>query len=67
MSRASEMLASDAQWSYVKRLMREAFAKGYNNTPNLDVHHRPTYYTIEQASADIKRLLEAKQKGWGKG
>ena len=58
------ILATDAQWSYVRRLMNEAFAHLYKDTPNIDVHHRPTYYTKEQASADITRLLAAKKNGW---
>lgn len=57
-------LATDAQWAYVRRLMHEAFAKSYSNTPNIDVHHAPTYYTKIQASADINRLLAAKSRGW---
>jgi hypothetical protein len=46
--------------------MNEAFINLYHDTPNIDVHHMPTYYTKEQASADIKRLLYAKAKGWKK-
>ncbi len=57
-------LASDASWAYVRRLMNEAFAHLYKDTPNIDVHHRPTYYMQSDASADIKRLLAAKARGW---
>jgi len=57
-------LASDAQWAYVRRLMNEAFCHLYRNTPNIDTHHRPAYYTMSQASEDIKRLLAAKSRGW---
>ena len=58
------MRATDAQWSYIRRLLREAFAHLYEGGPNLDEHHMPTNYTRDQASADIKRLLEAKGRGW---
>jgi hypothetical protein len=61
-----QILATDVQWAYVKQLMNEAFINLYHDTPNIDVHHMPTYYTKEQASADIKRLLYAKAKGWKK-
>lgn len=64
MRRAEAILATDAQWSYVRRLMNEGFARLCKSLPNLDVHHMPTYYTKEQASADIKRLLELKAGGW---
>jgi hypothetical protein len=57
-------LATDAQWSYVRRLMNEAFSRHYDNTPNIDVHHMPRNYTKAQASADISRLLAAKARGW---
>lgn len=62
--RIEATLATDAQWAYVRRLMNEAFVHHCANTPNIDVHHQPTHYTKEQASADIKRLLEAKARGW---
>jgi hypothetical protein len=44
--------------------MNEAFANLCKDTPNVDVHHRPTYYTKQQASADIQQLLAAKARGW---
>ncbi len=59
-----ERLASDQQWAYVRTLMNQAFSHHYENVPNIDTHHRPTYYMTTQASADIKRLLEAKSRGW---
>jgi hypothetical protein len=62
--RALSTLATDAQWGYVCRLMNEAFANLYQNVPNIDVHHQPTYYSKSQASADIARLLAAKSRGW---
>jgi len=58
------MLATDAQWNYIRVLMNEAFRNLYKQTPNIDVHHRPTFYTKEQASGDIKKLLNAKKNGW---
>jgi hypothetical protein len=60
----SYLLCTDAQWSYIRRLMNEAFAHHYSNTPNIDVHHMPHNYLKSDASADIQRLLSAKQKGW---
>lgn len=59
-----EFPATDAQWAYVRRLMNEAFAKLYKDTPNIDVHHMPRNYTSAQASADIGRLLKAKAQDW---
>lgn len=63
-NRAQATLATDAQWSYLRRLLRERFAHHCSAGPNLDEHHMPTYYTKDQASADIKRLLDIKAKGW---
>lgn len=58
------ILATDAQWAYVRRLMNEAFSRRYANVPNIDVHHQPSCYTKAEASADIARLLAAKANGW---
>jgi len=55
---------TDAQWSYLQRLLREAFAHLYKHGPNLDTHHMPTHYTKQQASSDLKSLLAAKSRGW---
>lgn len=44
--------------------MNQAFSHHCKNVPNIDVHHRPTYYMKADASSDIKRLLEAKAQGW---
>lgn len=57
---------SDAQWAYIRRLLGEAFAKGYTKIPNLDRHHMPTYYSSEQASVDLQNLLAAKANNWGR-
>ncbi len=59
-----ERRCTDAQWSYLVRLMNEAFSHLYKKTPNLDVHHMPYNYTTKQASTDIQSLLEAKKGGW---
>ena len=64
MRRGGERLATDAQWVYVQRLMREAFANLYDKRPNIDVHHRPHFYTMDQASRDIEQLKAAKVRGW---
>jgi len=60
------LLATEPQWAYVRRLMLEAFAKGYRgkDLPNIDTHHQPTYYTKADASADIRALLSIKARGW---
>lgn len=63
-SRIENLLATDQQWCYIRRLMNEAFANHCNQTPNLDVHHMPYQYLKTDASADIKRLLELKAAGW---
>jgi len=63
-SRLESLLATDAQWSYIRRLMNEAFASHCELVPNIDVHHQPTQYLKADASADIKRLLELKAQGW---
>jgi hypothetical protein len=63
-AKALATLCTDAQWSYVRRLMNEAFSRHYADVPNIDVHHMPTYYTKTEASADINRLLAAKARGW---
>jgi hypothetical protein len=55
---------TDAQWAFIKRLMNEAFVHHCNKTPNLDVHHMPRCYSKEQASADIKALLNLKANNW---
>jgi len=55
-------LATDAQWSYVRRLANEAFAHHF--ATGIDANHRPTYYLKTDASADITRLLAAKARGW---
>lgn len=60
--RALATLATDEQWNYVRRLAREAFAHGFAS--GIDEHHRPTYYTKQQANADIDRLKAAKAAGW---
>jgi hypothetical protein len=58
--------ATDAQWSYLRTLMNEAFVKRYKggDLPPLDVHHMPTHYTAEQASQDITALKAIKARGW---
>lgn len=63
-ARRESLLATDQQWSYVRRLMNEAFSRLYKNTPNIDVHHAPRDYSKADASADIARLLAAKSRGW---
>lgn len=57
---------TDAQWSYLRRLMTEAFVHhcASPDLPNLDVHHMPTYYTKTQASQDIETLKRLKMNGW---
>jgi len=57
-------MATDAQWSYIRRLLREGFAHLCKSLPNLDEHHMPMYYSKQKASADIQRLLELKARGW---
>ncbi len=55
---------TDAQWSYIRRLMDEGFVHHCNSLPPLDRHHMPTYYSKSQASADIKTLLALKSNNW---
>ena len=56
---------TDSQWSYIRRLMNEAFVHLYKNVPNLDINHSaPMNYSKLDASADITRLLTAKSRGW---
>jgi len=62
--RADAALCTDEQWSYIRRLMHQAFARGCKTMPNLDVHHMPRHYLKSAASADIKRLLVLKANGW---
>jgi hypothetical protein len=62
--RLEALLCTPAQWSYIRRLLREGFASHYKGGPNLDEHHMPTNYMKQQASADIATLLAAKARGW---
>ena len=56
--RAMANMATDAQWSYVSRLLNQAFSRRIDHGLGLDANHRPHHYTKQQASADIERLKE---------
>lgn len=53
--------ATDAQLTYLRRLLHEAFAHRF--TSYFDVHHLELV-TKSEASAEIDRLLTAKRNGW---
>lgn len=63
MNRNPNYLATDAQKSYLKRLLQEAFAIGFVHRTGIDWHHMDRT-TKEEAVKAITTLVEAKRRGW---
>ncbi len=57
------MRATDAQLSYLRRLLNEAFANRMPGRTGLDAHHLENT-TRAQASFAIERLKACKANGW---
>lgn len=61
--RAARYRLTDAQKSYLKLLLNEAFAKGMPGGTGLDPHHLENT-PRKSASFAINRLLECKKNNW---
>lgn len=56
--------ATDAQLTYLRRLLPEAHAHGYRHVLCIDVNHLEPRIGKKYASQAISELLAAKARGW---